>query len=133
VSQLFTQTCINQTTSWLVRGWSTFGARMNHEHTKIHKIHHGPDLGEVTTFPLIVFYVISHGGCIQMSFCFVIPKLGVPKLLKLGLLAIWRAITSFVDLQLKWGPKQSYSPHLELSNNSGMPPTCMYFRVILDF
>jgi hypothetical protein len=28
-----------------------FGAQMNHEHTRIHKIHHGLDLGEATTFP----------------------------------------------------------------------------------
>ncbi len=26
-------------------------------------------LGEATTFPLIIFYVINHEGCIQMSFC----------------------------------------------------------------
>ncbi len=29
-----------------------FGAQMNHGETRIHKIHHGPDLGETTTFPL---------------------------------------------------------------------------------
>jgi hypothetical protein len=26
-------------------------------------------LGETTTFPLIVFYVLGHGANIQMSFC----------------------------------------------------------------
>jgi hypothetical protein len=41
--------------------WNTFGACTSHGHTWTHKTHHGPDLGEATTFPLIVFYVIAHG------------------------------------------------------------------------
>jgi hypothetical protein len=63
----------NQTTSWLMRNWSTFGARTNHGHTQIHKIHHGLDLGEATTFPLTIFSMPSHWGCTQMSFCPEIP------------------------------------------------------------
>jgi hypothetical protein len=47
-----------------MHSWSTFGAQMNHGHTRIHKTHHDLDLGEATTFPLIVFSVISHGGYI---------------------------------------------------------------------
>jgi hypothetical protein len=31
-----------------------FNARTNHEQTQTHKIHHGLDLGETITFPLIV-------------------------------------------------------------------------------
>jgi hypothetical protein len=85
------------TTSWLVCSWSTFGARTNQRHTQIHKTHHGPNLGGVTTFPLIVFSVISHGGYIQMSFFPETPKLGIPKFSKLGLMALWKAITC-VDL-----------------------------------
>jgi hypothetical protein len=50
------QTCTNQTTSWLVCSWSTFGARMNHGHSRTHNIHHGLNLGEATTFPLIIFF-----------------------------------------------------------------------------
>jgi hypothetical protein len=53
----------NQTTSWLVLRWSTFGAQMNHGHTWTHKIHHGPNLGEATTFPLLVFSMHGHGAC----------------------------------------------------------------------
>ncbi len=30
---LFTQTCTNQTTNWLMHSWNTFGARMNHGQT----------------------------------------------------------------------------------------------------
>ncbi len=80
------------TTSWLVHSWSTFGAWTNHMHIWTHKTHHGPNLGKATTFPLIVFFVISHRGCIQMSFCPRTPNLGVPKFPKLELLTFWRAI-----------------------------------------
>jgi hypothetical protein len=34
-----------------------------------HKTHHGLDLGEATTFPLIVYYVPLHEAHIQMAFC----------------------------------------------------------------
>ncbi len=44
-SQLFTRTFTNQTTSWLVHSWNTFGARMNNEQTWTHKIHHSLRLG----------------------------------------------------------------------------------------
>jgi hypothetical protein len=123
--KLFTWTCTNQTTSWLVRSWNLFGAWTNHGHTRIHKTHHDFDLGEVTTFPLIVFFVISHRGYIQMSFCFGIPKLGVSKFPKLGLLAFWKAITFCVNLQLRWGLKKICNPHWELSKDM-LHATCMH-------
>ncbi len=59
----------------LGRNWNTFGAPMNHEKTQIHKIHHNSNLGEATTFPLIVFFMPSHEACTQMSFCLGTPKL----------------------------------------------------------
>jgi hypothetical protein len=117
MSQLFTHTCTTQTTSWLVQGWSNFDARKSHEHTWTHKNHHNLDLGETITFPLIVFSVISDGGYIHMSFCPGTPKLVVSKFANLGLLAFWRAITSRVNLRLKWSLKQSYSLHWFLSND----------------
>jgi hypothetical protein len=86
-------------------------------HTRIHKTHHGSDLGEATIFPLIVFSVISHGGCMQMSFCLGIPNLGVPKFPKLRLLEFWKVITSYENLWLRWGLKQSCSPCQKLSND----------------
>jgi hypothetical protein len=64
--------------------WSTFGARTNREHTQTHKIPHSLNLGEVNTFPFIIFFMINHGGYIQMSFCFETFKLGVPKPLEIG-------------------------------------------------
>jgi hypothetical protein len=39
---------------------SIFRAKMSHGQTQTHKIHHSPDLGEATTFPLIVFFVYFH-------------------------------------------------------------------------
>jgi hypothetical protein len=68
-NQSFTWTCTNQTTSWLVHSWSTFGAKTSHGQTWTHKTHHGSDLGEATTFPLIVYYVPGHGTSTQMAFC----------------------------------------------------------------
>ncbi len=49
-----------------MNSWSTFGVKKSHGQIrthkihKIHKIHHGLDLGEATTFPLIVYYVPLH-------------------------------------------------------------------------
>jgi hypothetical protein len=85
MGQIFTQACTNQTTSWLMRSCNIFNALTSHGHTWIHKTHRGLDLGEATTFPLIVFFMPGHGGCTQMSFCPGTPKLGIPKFLKLGL------------------------------------------------
>jgi hypothetical protein len=95
-----------------MHSWSTFGARMSHGHIETHKIHHDLDSREATTFPLIVFFVISHGAT---SFC--LKNLGIPKFPKLGLLTCWKAITSFLYLWLKWDWKQSCSPHWERSND----------------
>jgi hypothetical protein len=107
-----------------VHSWSTFGAwmsrgqtRTSHGQTQIHKTHHDLDLGEATTFLLIVFSMLGHEACTQMSFCLKTPKLGVLKISKLGLLRLWKPITFFAKLRLKWGLKQSCSLCQELFNN----------------
>jgi len=51
-----------------------FSARTSHGQTRTHKIHHDTDLGESTTFLLIIYYVPGHETSTQMSFCFRIPK-----------------------------------------------------------
>jgi hypothetical protein len=99
----------NQTTSWLVCNWNTFDAWTNHWHTQTNKIHHRPDLGEATTFPLIVFSMLGHGGCTQMSFCPKTPKLRISKFLKLGLLPLWRPINFHAYFQLGWSLKENCS------------------------
>jgi hypothetical protein len=100
-----------------MRSWNTFGAHTNHEHTWTHMTHHGPDLGEVTTFPLIVLFMPTYEAYTQMSFCLGPPNLGIPKFPKLGLSQIWKHITFFVNLWLRWGLKFFYSPCQEHSNN----------------
>jgi hypothetical protein len=77
---------------------------MSHRHTHIHKTHHNPDLGEAITFCLIVFSMLGHGACTQMSFCH-----GTFNFPKLGFSWLWRPTNFYVDLRLKWGLKWSYS------------------------
>jgi hypothetical protein len=60
-----------------MHSWIIFGAWMSHEHTQTQRTHHDMNLGEITTFPLIVFFMISHEGYTQMSFCPDTPKLGI--------------------------------------------------------
>ncbi len=43
-------------------------------------------------------------------------QMRVPKFSKLGLLQLWRPITLYEDLWLRWGRKQSCSPRWKLSN-----------------
>jgi hypothetical protein len=70
-----------------------------------HKTHHGPN------FLLVVLFVISHGGYIQMSFCPKTPNLGVLKFSKLGFPRFWKPIIFCANLQLKWSLKQSFVLH----------------------
>ncbi len=67
--------------------WSTFGARMNHGHTQIHKTHHNPNLGEAITFPIIIFSLIRHDGYTQMVF-FSGLQVESPAILEIRTLAI---------------------------------------------
>jgi hypothetical protein len=76
-NSIIRRTCTNQTTSWLMHSWSTFGAWTSHGQTRTHKIHHGPTLGEATTFPFVIYSVLGHGTNTQV---------GVLKFPKLGLL-----------------------------------------------
>jgi hypothetical protein len=73
-NQSLTRTCTIQTTSWLVHNLSTFGVRTSHKQTRTHKIHHVPDLGDATAFPLIIYYLHGHMTITQMAFCPGTPK-----------------------------------------------------------
>ncbi len=53
---------------------NTFGVRTSHEQPQTHKIQHGLDLGEATTFPLIVYSTPLHEAHVQMAFCPGTPK-----------------------------------------------------------
>jgi hypothetical protein len=72
--QLLTWTCTNQTTSWLMHSLNTFDVKTSHGQTRTHKTHHSLDLGESTTFPLIVYFVPLLEAHIQMAFCLRTPK-----------------------------------------------------------
>jgi len=90
-NQLFTRTCTNQTTSWLMRSWNIFSSRTSHEQTWTHETHDGPNLGEAIIFPFIVFSMLSHDANTQMLIC-------------CGS-RLWGPIILCVDLQLSWGLK----------------------------
>jgi hypothetical protein len=69
-----------QTTKWLVHiqehPW-VLGQAIG---TFTHKTHHGPDSGEATTFPHIVFSAPLHGDYIRMAHFPRDSQVGVPKL-----------------------------------------------------
>jgi hypothetical protein len=74
---------------------------MSHRQTRTHKTHHGLNLGEAITFPLIVYYALLHEAHIQMVFLSRDSQMGVSKFPKLGLPQLWGPITLCADLQLK--------------------------------
>jgi hypothetical protein len=114
--QLFTQTCTNQTTSWLVHILNAFGVRTRNGQTLIHKIHHCPDLGETTTFPPYSILCAWSWGQHPNVILSRDSHLGVPKFPKLGLPKLCGAITLCEDFRSRWGLKKSYGPRRELSN-----------------
>jgi hypothetical protein len=58
------QICIKPTTIWLVHILEHLGVRTSHRRPWTHKTHHGPNSGEATNFPHIVFSMPLHGTCI---------------------------------------------------------------------
>jgi hypothetical protein len=69
------QSCIRiQPTSWLKLILHIFSVETSHRRPWTHLTHHGPDSGEATTFPHIVFFATLRHTCIQM-----VLFLGTPK------------------------------------------------------
>jgi hypothetical protein len=82
--------------------------------------HHGPDSGEATTFPLIIFSIALHRGYIQMALFPGTPKLesqNCPKIVPVGVLGLWELITPDCRVWSWGGLNQSSSPGLDLSND----------------
>ncbi len=74
-SNSLTHLDLRKSNNKLVSAWlEHFGVMTSHGQTWTHKNHHGSNLGEATTFPLIVYFVPGHKTSIQMSFCPGIPK-----------------------------------------------------------
>jgi len=73
-----------------MHNWNTFDVEISHGHTWTHKIHHGLDLKEATTFPHIVLSVIGHGVTPKCHFSWD-SQVKSPKIPKIGSLAILKA------------------------------------------
>jgi hypothetical protein len=85
-----------------------------------HLIHHGPNSGEATTFPLIVFSAPLHRGYIEVTFFPGTPKLesrNCPETVLGGVPGIWELITPDCKVGSRRGLNQSCSPRWVLSND----------------
>jgi hypothetical protein len=82
-----------------------------------HLTHHGPDSGEATTFPLIVFSAALRRGYIQMAFFLGNPKLesrNCPETVPVGVPGLWELITPDCRVGSPRGLNRSYSPRRDL-------------------
>jgi hypothetical protein len=98
--------------------------------TRTHMTHHGPDLGEATTFPLYSILCSSarrlhpNGSFSRDS------KGGVPKLSRFGLPGLWAFITSRPKLRSGRALNQTCSSRRDLSN--AMSHSCCKLREEVD-
>jgi len=110
----------NKPTTWLVHIPGHPWVLGQATGTSDHKTHHGPDSGEATTFPHIVFYVPLCRDYIQMALFPGTPKLesrNCPETVPGGVPGLWELITP--DCQVWWrrGLNQTCSPRRDLSND----------------
>ncbi len=81
--------------------------------------HHGPNLGEATTFPHIVFSASHRRGYIQMALFPGTPKLesrNCPKTVPVGVPGLWELVTPDCQVWSQQGLNQSCSPCRDLFN-----------------
>jgi hypothetical protein len=107
-----------------------FGVGTSHGLTRTHLTHHGPDSGEATTFPLIVFSAAPREGYIQMALFPGTPKVESRNCPNFGLLGLWASITSHLELRSGRDLNQSCSSTRELSN--AMSHSCCRRRKKVD-
>ncbi len=93
----------------------------HHRQTRTQKTHHDPDLGEATTFPLIVYSMHGHRINTQMSFCPQTPKWKFRNSQSWNSYDFGGLITLCENLWLRWGLKKSCSPCWDLSNSMWQP------------
>ncbi len=62
------------TTSWLIHLWKHSWCQDKPRATRTHLTHHGPNSGEATTFPHIIFFALLRRTCIRMAFNPETPK-----------------------------------------------------------
>jgi hypothetical protein len=89
---------------------------MSHGQTWTHRTHHGPDLGEATTFPPYSILCASPRGPHPNSILSKDSQVRVSKFSRLGLSQLWGHITLCANLRWRWGVKKNYSPRQDLSN-----------------
>ncbi len=85
-----------------------------------HLTHHGSDLGEDTTFPLIVFSGALRRGYIQMALFPGTPGLesrNCPEIVPIGVPGLWELITPDFRIGSRRGLNQSCSPRRDLSKD----------------
>jgi hypothetical protein len=85
-----------------------------------HKTHHGPDSGEATTFPHIVFSAPHFRDYTQMALFPGTPKLesrNCPEIVPIGVPGLWELITPDCKVWSWWGLNQTCSPRRDLFNN----------------
>ncbi len=88
--------------------------------TSDHKTHHGPDSGDATTIPHIVYSATLRGGYIQMALFPGTPKLesrNCPETVPGGVPGLWELITPDYEIGSRRGLNQSCSPRRDLSND----------------
>jgi hypothetical protein len=90
-----------------------------------HMTHHGPDLGEATTFPPYSILCVTPQHPHSNGFLSQDSQGGVPKLSRFGLPGLCEFIILCSDLRLGWGLKQTCSSPWELSNG-GSHFTCTH-------
>jgi hypothetical protein len=85
-----------------------------------HKTHHGPDSGEATTFPHIVYSATLRWGYIQITLFPGTPKLesrNCPKTILSEVSGLWELITPDCVIGSRRGLNQTCSPRRDLFNN----------------
>jgi len=85
-----------------------------------HKTHHGPDSGEATTFPHIVFFAPLRRDYIQMALFPGTPKSesrNCPEIVKVRVPRLWELITPDCEVWSQRGLNQTCSPRRDLSND----------------
>jgi hypothetical protein len=108
------------TTKGLVHIWEHPWVLGQATGTLTHMIHHGPNSGEATTFPHIVFSTALRRGYIQMALFLGTPKKesrNYPGLeSRVGVSGLWELISLNCNIQLERGLNQSCSSPQEHSN-----------------
>jgi hypothetical protein len=108
-----------QTTKWLVHIREHPWVLGQATGTLTHKTHHGPDSGEATTFPHIVFSATLRRDYTQMAPFPGTPKLesrNCPEIVPVGVPGLWEFITPDFRVWSRRGLYQSCSPCRDLSN-----------------